>query len=250
MHPLKGRKQSPSHIAKRMEKLRGLPRPAGSGRPENTPAVMWSRVLKGAPDDCWPWTGYRNEQGYGRVETQGKMYYAHRVIFELANPGAITWEAPKDKSHRGFLMHTCDNPKCCNPSHLRICTHAENMADKKAKGRAPDFRGALGPRAKLTEEQVIEIRRKKNAGVTKDALATEYGVSPSSISHICYGRTYQNVAAVERVAHKFAQKLTTEDVIAIRASHAAGERATALAALYGVTERAIHRVLKRWSALE
>lgn len=184
---------SSQHKAKIAAALKGRLRPAEAGRPANTPEILWSKVDKRGPEECWHWIGNTNEQGYGRTEIQDKSYYAHRVIYNLVYPGVITLEAPTDRNAVGFLRHSCDNPPCCNPDHLIVGTHQENMDDKVTRGRMPDYRGSRGPRAKLTDEDVFWIRMQKKYGATKKALAMLYEVSESTISGACYGRHYQDV---------------------------------------------------------
>ena len=163
---------------------------ANAGRPANTPDVLWSKVDKKGPNECWPWNGYKNEQGYGRTWINDKGYYAHRVIFNLAFPNVIEISAPKDTDETGFLLHKCDNPCCCNPSHLFVGTHADNMADKAAKGRSPDFSGDNGPRCKLTMQQANEIRQRRKNGISAKQLAVESGISLSSIKTLLAGKSY------------------------------------------------------------
>jgi len=160
------------------------------GRPANTPEVLWSKVDKKGEDDCWNWTGYKNEQGYGRTWINDVGYYAHRVIYALAYPNEITLSAPEHTSQSGFLLHTCDNPSCCNPKHLFVGTHADNMADKAAKGRSPDFSGDKGPRAKLTMAQAQEIRNLRSHGASMKELAKQYEISLSSIKTLLAGKSY------------------------------------------------------------
>jgi hypothetical protein len=160
------------------------------GRPANTPEVLWSKVDKKGEDECWNWTGYKNEQGYGRTWINDVGYYAHRVIYALEYPNQITLSAPENTSQSGFLLHTCDNPSCCNPKHLFVGTHADNMADKAAKGRSPDFSGDKGPRAKLTMAQAQEIRNLRSHGASMKELAKQYGISLSSIKTLLIGKSY------------------------------------------------------------
>ena len=108
-------------------------------RPANTTEVLWSKVDRRGPDECWPWLAFRNGQGYGRTWINGKGYFAHRVIFELANPGQIDRSAP-NRDGNTFVLHTCDNSSCCNPAHLYLGSHADNMRDKVMRGRCPDFK--------------------------------------------------------------------------------------------------------------
>ena len=160
----------------------------------NTPEVLWSTVNKQDRDGCWPWGGWKSEQGYGRVEINGKSYYAHRVIYALANPGSIEWNAPKDKNSTGFIRHTCDNPSCCNPNHLLVGTHLENMRDKVNRGRGPDFSGGKSKRCKLTMEDVFFLRLQRKRGAKIKALQMLYELSEAAIKQCIYGKTYRDTA--------------------------------------------------------
>lgn len=157
------------------------------GRPANTTDVLWSKVERRGADECWPWKGWRHDKGYGRVEINDENFYAHRVIFDLANPGII--QLRDDGSKEQCVLHRCDNPVCCNPRHLFIGTHADNMEDKKNKGRVSRAK----PRAKLTAEDVFWMRMQKKYGATKKALALLYDVSMATVSGALYGRHYRDV---------------------------------------------------------
>lgn len=162
------------------------------GRPANTPEVLWSKVDRRGADECWPWKGTRTKVGYGRTQIGDNNYYAHRVIYSLAYPGVITWNLPALGSMTGFLLHTCDNPPCCNPAHLYVGTHADNMADKKRRGRFPDFSGGKSAKCKLTIEQAREIRRlRKDENISARELANRYAISLPSIKTLLRGNSYR-----------------------------------------------------------
>src|ERR1700748_1341276 len=84
------------------------------------PEAIWAKVDKRGPDECWNWLGKLGKTGYGRTEIRGVRYQVHRVIFNFLNPGVIELRAPKNRRGSGYLLHSCDNPACCNPAHLRV----------------------------------------------------------------------------------------------------------------------------------
>lgn len=82
---------------------------------------------------CIEWQQARNPKGYGWKRVDGSSQLAHRVVFEQA------WGI---KIPAGMVvMHTCDNPSCVNPMHLRLGTQKQNMEDCAAKGRIVSTQG-------------------------------------------------------------------------------------------------------------
>ena len=126
-------------------------------------------------DGCWIWTGgNRGKLGYGAFAFRiRKPLIAHRVSYELYNG-----EIPKGK----IIMHTCDNPPCVNPTHLKVGTHLENARDKILKGRCKIN--------KLSVENVKEIKKLLRIGVRNDRIAQDFGVSSSAVSLIKLGKTW------------------------------------------------------------
>lgn len=71
----------------------------------------------------------RSAKGYAICWWEGKNHYHHRLVYAWHNNVTIQSIAGK------IVMHTCDNPRCMNPLHLKLGTHADNVADKISKGR-------------------------------------------------------------------------------------------------------------------
>jgi len=143
-------------------------------------ARFWSKVeVTQNTCRCWEWRGRRNEWGYGEFKLNGASTYAHRVAVQMAGvplqPGEV-------------VMHTCDNPACCNPTHLVVGDHAMNVADRVAKRRSA--KGAKNGRSKLTEQQVLAIRADDR---TLTEVARDHGVCIATISHIRQRRIWQHI---------------------------------------------------------
>lgn len=179
---------------------------------EKTVARFWAKVNKNGPvpahrpelGPCWVWTASVTKSGgYGQMFTGyvggvRQVTRAHRLAYELAG----------NQIPNGFVvMHKCDNPKCCNPTHLECGTHAANVHDCIAKGRKapppyfPDInrgkplvraKGAAHGGAKLTEAQVIEIRA-STGSVLINEMADKYGVTPENISSILRRKTWKHI---------------------------------------------------------
>lgn len=140
---------------------------------------FFARVKRG--EGCWEWTGFKCSRGYGRMKVarasgEGRVSEgAHRVSWVLAN-GPIP-----DGSH---ILHSCDNPGCVNPAHLRPGTHAENMADAATRKRFPDRRGRCSHDGKLSPDQRAEAARLAMEGVPYPEIGRRFGVTAACIYQV------------------------------------------------------------------
>ncbi|WP_326814076.1 HNH endonuclease signature motif containing protein [Streptomyces sp. NBC_01763] len=78
--------------------------------------------------DCWVWDGSTIGRGYGNFRIGGQNFLVHRSSYEIHH-GPI----PEGL----MVLHSCDNPPCANPDHLRVGTNADNMRDRSERGRHP-----------------------------------------------------------------------------------------------------------------
>jgi hypothetical protein len=159
-------------------------------KPKPLAERFWPKVKK--TDGCWLWQAADDGRpsGYGFIGAPTpadprRMIGAHRASWML-HFGPI----PRGK----FVLHKCDNGKCVRPDHLFLGTHKENMRDMAQKGRASDRTGSKHHLTRLTEDDVRGIRTRVAAGESQRALAKEFGMHPTSISHIVHRRSWRHVA--------------------------------------------------------
>ncbi len=139
-------------------------------------------------DECQEWPFAHDRKGYGSVSYQGERYQTHRLVIKLTDP---------DFDESLHALHHCDNPPCCNKKHLFQGTNADNQADMDKKGRRstpPVNRGGAQHLAKLTEDQVREIRNIRNSQkIPFRKLAERYGVTGGTIWQVVVGNHWKHV---------------------------------------------------------
>lgn len=148
---------------------------------------LWPKIARQAPNDCWLWQGKINAYGYGVLTGHDrggsqKTLFAHRLAFEL--PNGIT---PNELC----VLHRCDVRACCNPAHLFLGTRRENAEDRDHKGRTR--RGILHSKAKLSDKQVIDLRKLREIGLSWTMLAQHFKVSASTCRSAVGGRSWKHV---------------------------------------------------------
>lgn len=153
------------------------------------PEHILDRCVPGSTPNsgCLEWAGCLNSGGYGSVRYGGLNWPAHRLV--CCWTSGIDVEALDPDTD--FVLHSCHNPKCCNPDHLRLGSPADNMNDRDDAGRQ-----AMGERnggAKLTEHQVLEIRRRLAGGGSGASLGREFGVCQTTISRIKLGHDWKHI---------------------------------------------------------
>lgn len=132
---------------------------------------FWDKVEK--TDTCWIWKGAKHASGYGRFKIDNKLYYPHRITYEVAKgkipPGAI-------------VCHNCpggDNAQCCNPDHMFIGNHEDNRLDYLEKLREKHFQ--LGNPTKFYGVRYDSSRKEWISYVYIDKKLIDIGRSKSEV---------------------------------------------------------------------
>ena len=110
---------------------------------------FWSKVDKKGSDECWNWNASTN-RGYGQFWIGHTFVGAHRYAYESATNTKI----PLGMS----VLHHCDNPLCCNPSHLYVGDNSDNMRDKSIRNRVAT---TLCAHPAFHESEILSIRKLK-----------------------------------------------------------------------------------------
>ena len=174
----------------------GSPLRSKTGRLQKLPksATPADRLASGSvttQDGCREWRGARDRDRYGSISIGGKRRSVHRLAFQIAF-------GPVPAGHD--VCHRCDNPICIAPEHLFAGTRSDNMADMVAKGR--QTLGEKNGQAKLTEADVLAIRRLISSGDKQSAIAARFGVNPTVVSRIKLGVRWAHTGGQLCAAHE------------------------------------------------
>ncbi len=129
--------------------------------------LFWNKVKFGP--GCWVWTGGRTATGYGRVKRGGKMVCAtHWAVFLTIG------RLPVSKDGE-VVAHSCDNPPCVRPDHLRVCSQSENIAECISKGRWTPPNPT-----KLSDSDKKEMVKMRLDGSTFREIGERFGIKIST----------------------------------------------------------------------
>lgn len=211
--------------------------------PESDRARFWAKVTKEETErvaglgPCWVWTAAFFHNGYGGFKLDARMRRAHAISFK--------WHIGPTNGLQ--VCHHCDVRACVNPAHLFLGTQKDNIQDAVSKGRmATGTRNGMHVtgRTTLTESDVREIFALADGGAPQQALADQYGVTQTMISHITTGKVWQHLGLVP-IQPTRRHRPTDDTVRAIRAMADDGIPYPKIAKTYGCSITAVWRIATR-----
>lgn len=136
--------------------------------------LIWDNLdTSGGPNACWEWRGTRPGE-YGTVRIDGRGVLAHRLVYETA----------VEPIPEGMMVcHHCDNPPCCNPTHLFLGTAHDNIRDMMSKGRQGWTERLKPQRIDIGDAMRAEILNRHMAGDENCEIARALGVYGQTVSH-------------------------------------------------------------------
>jgi hypothetical protein len=218
--------------------------------------IVLRRIVSGITvvGECWIPSGPRNPRSHYvhlTIRNSRRLRYVHRFICHWFRG------LPISKTHE--CHHLCWNKECCRPSHLTPLPAEEHRRQTLMDGRY--LRGGAAPWAVLTDEQVMECRRRYEAGESCAALAKEMEVNRSALWSAIHGESFAHLPGAIKPnnrrdargsRHKRA-RLMEADIPEIYMAYWTGEANTVeLASRYGVSDETIRGVVhgKSWTHVE
>ncbi len=153
---------------------------------------FWEKVDKspgqGANGDCWEWIS-QSKDSYQRISYKNQLIYVHRLSFFLHHG---KWANP-------MTCHTCDNPRCVNPTHLFEGTNLDNVKDMVAKKR--HTLGSKNNWATITEKDVEKILSARMTELSATEIAKNLNLSSSLVEPIIYGENWKHVKRPDGISN-------------------------------------------------
>lgn len=164
---------------------------------------FWAKVDMRSADECWMWLGGRDRYGYGTFCADGVRHTASHFAYEFQK---------EPVAHGLCVCHKCDTPLCCNPAHLWVGTHADNIHDRDKKGRTvkgdrhfsrthPELLnpplGEEHGNAKLTGKDIQEMKLWRAEGLSNKRIAPLFSISNQHVSRIFTGKAWAHLQLVQ-----------------------------------------------------
>lgn len=150
-------------------------------------------IKKGEPDECWEWQKGLKTGGYASYAFTSKRL---NKLIQIGGHRAIALIKYQVLESEDFAMHTCDNPKCCNPEHIIKGSCKQNTQDACLNGLIKHAKGSQHGRSILVEDQVHLILQFLNEGKPQAEIARFFNVSPSAIADIKHGRRWKHLTKI------------------------------------------------------
>jgi len=144
---------------------------------------IWPKVDIRGPEECWPFLANRSN-GRGNIS----LYINGRSTSMYASKAA--WVATYGDPGKQYVLHHCDVPYCCNPAHMYLGDHPQNMSDMWERNRPSRSKGERHSKAKLTNAQALAIYGEAGSCAS---IAKRYGISESAVYQIKKGITWAHV---------------------------------------------------------
>lgn len=145
-------------------------------------AAFWSKVIKKSEEECWPWSGNVDRDGYGFTTFNLKAHHASRLAYWFT----------KGTEPRLSVLHTCDNAICCNPNHLYEGTQAQNIADKMRRNR--QAKGEQNGGSKYKDGQIVEVCHLIKAGIKSSVIARMTNVQVDTVKLVRKGVRWRHIS--------------------------------------------------------
>lgn len=203
------------------------------------------RNIEKDDNGCWIWQKGLNSDGYGQISINAEKHRVHRMAYQ-------EWvgEIPSGKE----VCHKCDVRACCNPKHLFIATHKENVHDMIKKGRRASSSGERNGKSTLLEKEVFEVFDRVLWGETDEFISDVFGVEAHVIqkirSGVTWSKTRENLPEYKKKALEKFRKIgnssvkvfSAKDVLRVRRLIKKGYSVAYIARMFGVGETTVRNV--------
>lgn len=155
---------------------------------------FYERIIR-LENGCWGWSGYLNNKGYAVIDVVTLQNHRETMLAHRLSCLMHYGPPPEGKPD---ALHSCDCKPCTNPDHLRWGSNGDNRLDWVARGDLSKMRtsvpkGSANGQSKLTEKQVLEIRRLLSAGVFQKHIVEEFGIDQAVISRIKHRHIWRHI---------------------------------------------------------